>query len=34
MPPAAVPYVVAAVCFFGVFMLTLGGAWIANSFGE
>lgn len=34
MPAAAVPFVIAAVSFFSVFMLTLGGVWIATNIGE
>ena len=34
MPAAAVPFIIAFVSFFGVFLLTLGGVWIATNIGE
>lgn len=33
MPASALPFVIASVGFFTVFMLTLAGAWIATSLG-
>lgn len=31
MPASAVPFIIATISFFSLFMLTLGGAWIATS---